>query len=105
MPRTRKCTTNRRSYSEKQVKQAVILVVEEVCSLRSASTRLIFELFVDKSRNVDFNSVNFRPKNEHLLVFTYAEEIELRDYILRVTHIHHDLSSKQFRSGKQYTLC
>ncbi|XP_072377877.1 uncharacterized protein [Diabrotica undecimpunctata] len=102
MPRKRIRTTNNRSYSSETLKQACKEVLENSRSVRNVAIqfglpRITLKRYVDKCRDHDLGTVNFRPSNEHLMVFSQDKELLLKKYLQEACNIHYGLSAKQGR--------
>lgn len=101
MPRNRARTTQFRSYSTEVLKEAVGTVIMGELSIRKAAVTFnvpknTLTRYVKKGKSAsDLDCVNFRPSNEHLLVFTPEEETLLKDYLKTSANMHHGLTMKE----------
>lgn len=103
MPRHRVRTTNHRAYAEIDLKAAVTQVLNGKCSEREVARRQgiprsTIKRYVSKCREAgDIDSVDFRPVNKHLQVFTDQEEIMFVSYLKSAANIHYGLTSESAR--------
>nr|XP_047127605.1 uncharacterized protein LOC124808509 [Hydra vulgaris] len=103
MPRQRQRTTTHRSYSIDALKTATEKIIKGELSIRKAAAshqipKNTLARYVLKVKNTpDGVKVNFRPSNEHLLVFNSSEELLLKKYIQDAVNMHHGLSFTQVR--------
>ncbi|CAH1978094.1 unnamed protein product [Acanthoscelides obtectus] len=102
MPRKRLRTTNNRSYSVADLRQACEEVLTHGRTTRSVALqfkipRITLKRYVDKCREKNNLDINFRPNNEHLLAFSPDEELLLKKYLEHASNIQYGLSSKQAR--------
>ena len=91
------------SYSIDALKTATEKIIKGELSIRKAAAshqipKNTLARYVLKVKNTpDGVKVNFRPSNEHLLVFNSSEELLLKKYIQDAVNMHHGLSFTQVR--------
>lgn len=98
MPRTRKRTTNFRSYSDEQLKNAVSEIIKTGMSARIVAKqtgipRCTLNRYIKKAKLSGEEEINYRPKNEHLKVFSHQNELLIVDYIRHASSIHYGMTS------------